>query len=62
MRPAPKLPLDAFRELHLLSAWKALDKPSGIVYMHEVRRDRSTGLTLKAKWPVRNQHRRPHHV
>jgi hypothetical protein len=47
-----RLSLEAFRELHLLSAWVALDKASGVVYRHEVRRDRSTGLTLSAKWPA----------
>lgn len=31
---------------------EALDKASGVVLRHEVRRDRSTGLTLSAKWPA----------
>lgn len=49
-RPAPK----GYMGLPVISRWKALDKATGIVYMHTVRRCPNTGMTIHGRRPIRS--------
>lgn len=52
--PATKVS-PSFARLPLLRAFYTLDMAEGVLYMHAVRRDPTTGLTLVQRTPVRGE-------